>query len=80
MKEDRMQQIDQVAHRGHHQAGYCADHRRKRDEARFPCSNEGAQAPGYFESVGHFSNQDGSAIVRVLLMGGHAKFYFPVQP
>ena len=32
-------------------------------------SNEGAQAPGYFESLGHFSNQDASAIVRVLLYG-----------
>ncbi len=80
MKEDRMQQIDQIAHRGDHQAGDGADQGRQCDKARFPRTNEGAQAPGYLESVGHFSNQDASAIVRVLSTGGHAKFYFSLQP
>jgi hypothetical protein len=75
-----MQQIDQVAHHGDHNARYRAHNRRERDKTRFPCSNEGAQAPGDFESIGHFSNQDASAIVRVLSTGGHAKFDFPVQP
>jgi hypothetical protein len=75
-----MQQIDQVAHRGNYEAGDGAHNGCERDKTRFPCSNEGAQAPGNFESVGHFSNQDASAIVRVLLTGGHAKFYFSVQP
>jgi len=63
MKKDYVQQIDQVAHRRHHQAGDGADQCRERDKARFPCSNEGAEAPRYFESVGHFSNQDAPAIV-----------------
>jgi hypothetical protein len=73
-----MQQVDKVPHHSDDQAGNETDQDRQRDEARFSRSNEGAEAPGYLESVSHFSNQDASVIVRVLSTGGHAKFYFSV--
>ena len=63
MEEDLVQQIDCRAHRGDDQSSEDADQRRQADKTRFPCSDQGAQAPRYFESVGHFCNQDASAIV-----------------
>ena len=55
-----MQQIDGRAHGGDDQAADDADQRRQRDQTRFPRPDEGAQAPGYFKPMGHFSNQDAS--------------------
>jgi len=61
IEKQLVEEIDGGAHAGDDQTRDHADQRCERDQARFPRSDDGAQAPRYFDSAGDFSGQGAPA-------------------